>query len=224
MVDLEFARRLERACNDLAAIVPEPGHGRLGVLADAVGVSQEAVRRWFAGDARPRPAKMAKLSKFLQCDEAWLSLGVKTDMRPQDKNLFARATEGASHYVLGKAMIEGNACSTPDEHDPRRPFVDFYLIRSGSQMPVRASIAKATTPGAGLFEFVVPRQYKGVAQVGIVSMNYDAEIELLLLAEPLIAKHATQKGDEFIVPVKMKAGAFKSGNDQWKTFKTFKEI
>ena len=50
----DFARRLKQAC-DGNPLVPEYGKGQQVWFADRMELSQEAVRRWFEGESRPRP-------------------------------------------------------------------------------------------------------------------------------------------------------------------------
>jgi hypothetical protein len=50
----DFYRRLKKICDE-SAMIPPYGHGRQVHIATKLKVSQEAVRKWFTGDARPRP-------------------------------------------------------------------------------------------------------------------------------------------------------------------------
>lgn len=73
MIDKDFAQRLARACDD-SQIIPPYGKGRQVYIAKRLKVTQEAVRRWFSADSRPRVQIMSKLAALLEVDEAWLSL------------------------------------------------------------------------------------------------------------------------------------------------------
>lgn len=80
--DPEFARRLDSAC-DASGLCPPLHKGRLTWVQHELKrhfkeeVSVETVRKWFAGEAKPRQDKVAKLAKLLQVDVSWLSLGVE---------------------------------------------------------------------------------------------------------------------------------------------------
>jgi transcriptional regulator with XRE-family HTH domain len=93
---MEFKSRFARACA-ANADVPEYGHGQQVYIAKAVGVSQEAVRKWFAGESQPRKATMELLANLLKVEHVWLSLGVEHSetnrfrevARRQDADLYA---------------------------------------------------------------------------------------------------------------------------------------
>jgi len=76
-----FRKRLEQACRQNPDI-PRIGMGKHTVIARKMKVSSEAVRRWFNGEAQPRPQMMKALANFLNVDHVWLSLG--TDFREMD--------------------------------------------------------------------------------------------------------------------------------------------
>jgi len=71
---MEFKDRLIRACN-ANTIVPPYGGGRQSFIARQLNVSQEATRKWFSGESKPRAAMMKKLSALLGVEHVWLALG-----------------------------------------------------------------------------------------------------------------------------------------------------
>lgn len=87
--DPEFARRLNSSC-DASGMCPPLHKGRLTwVQAELKSrfkedVSVETVRKWFAGEAKPRPDKVAMLAELLQVDMSWLSLGVDKGLAPRE--------------------------------------------------------------------------------------------------------------------------------------------
>jgi len=70
----DFPGRLAQACDRNPNIAPE-GQGRQADLARAIGVSFEAVSKWFRGETTPRRDKIAALARLLGVDEAWLAIG-----------------------------------------------------------------------------------------------------------------------------------------------------
>ena len=56
-----FAKRLLEACN-ASDEIPEYGKGQQTHLASLLNVSQEAVRKWFAGETVPRASMSMKLA------------------------------------------------------------------------------------------------------------------------------------------------------------------
>ena len=223
-VDQEFAARLRQACDDVPTIIPSYGQGRLVVLAKRLRKSQEAVRRWCAGEARPRVRVMRDLAELLNVDEAWLSLGVKTEMRPAQKIQRLRAVDGAVHLALGLALSEAFHCSTPDANDPRKPFVDFYVNKDGEMAAIRTALAREFKPGN--YEFVVPRQFEQVQNVGIIASPEQgfAFTKVIDLQHHLIAKHKESSGGDYTVTVRQRDDKLMSGRDQWRTVQRFGEL
>lgn len=80
----DFIRRIHAAI-DMNSDAPS-GNGRQKWLRDRImaragkDLSPQAVRKWFAGQARPRRATMAILASALNTDLAWLTLGDRTEV------------------------------------------------------------------------------------------------------------------------------------------------
>lgn len=81
---MQFNERLKQAC-DNSKLVPEMHQGRYVAIAKRMNVSEEAVRKWFTGESRPRFKKMAELASWLNVDEGWLALGVSSGITQKDK-------------------------------------------------------------------------------------------------------------------------------------------
>ena len=78
----EFHTRLLQGCRENPDI-PEYGKGQQTFIAQRLGVSQEAVRKWFAGESKPKAAVGRKLAELLGVDYVWLALGTSHGERPQ---------------------------------------------------------------------------------------------------------------------------------------------
>ena len=89
-----FKDRLRQACDD-SAIIPEYGKGRQVAVAKRLGVTQEAVRKWFSGEAVPKSDKMRELADYLEVDEGWLALGLRPEMGRDDRRKANRQSSGA---------------------------------------------------------------------------------------------------------------------------------
>lgn len=91
-----FAQRLERACDRRK--VPPLHHGRQSwvrrELEDKQGdvVSPETVRKWFAGEAKPKEERVRHLATILDVDWVWLEMG-KGSMEKQNPAREADATD-----------------------------------------------------------------------------------------------------------------------------------
>lgn len=84
-------------------------------LAQACGVSREAVSKWFAGESLPRPAKLRSLAETLGLDLAGLQLAVANDpviayrthlREPLSDRARAAALEMGRHFRQLQAFME----------------------------------------------------------------------------------------------------------------------
>ena len=89
-----FAQRFTQACDD-SVIIPPYGKGRQVAIAKRLNVTQEAVRKWFAGESIPRPTTVRALAEYLQVDEPWLVLGIKPEFDRAEKRRNLIAYNGA---------------------------------------------------------------------------------------------------------------------------------
>src|SRR5688572_7371484 len=99
--DQSFPKRLTQACDVRPDIVPIYGKGRNAVLAKKVGVSEEAVGKWFHGKTRPIAQKIARLARLLDVDESWLAWGVESDISDKDREIRNAEASGAVNLVAG---------------------------------------------------------------------------------------------------------------------------
>lgn len=98
-----FAKRLAQACKENIDI-PAHGKGQQTYLAEKMGVSQEAVRKWFAGESRPKQPTMRKLASVLNVDYVWLALG--TSHGEIEQRRAAAGRQDAAVYALAGYVIE----------------------------------------------------------------------------------------------------------------------
>jgi transcriptional regulator with XRE-family HTH domain len=130
---MDFKNRLERACGSSSA-VPEYGMGRQTYLAKEIKVSQEAVRKWFSGESKPRAAAMAQLAKLLNVELVWLSLGVEHSETESNRAVARRQDTGL--YALTALLIhEGYAVAFTTEGSDAS---DITAMRDGVIKKFRA--------------------------------------------------------------------------------------
>jgi transcriptional regulator with XRE-family HTH domain len=215
----EFKFRLHQASND-SPDIPPYGHGQQVYIARKLKVTQEAVRKWFAGESRPRASKMRELAKILGVDEAWLALGVLPEMDRREKRAHGLKSDGAVHLMYGMFSLAGGICAFPSERDPRKADIDFYTIIRGTQMPIHVSTARKTDDGR--LEFVVPHDYEGIRCIGVIPG--DMAFHILDLDEALIEKHKTHKSGQFAVTVESRNGSFATGRDEWRSLRNLGEL
>lgn len=134
---IEFSKRLETACDGNPA-VPEAGKGRQVALADKLKVSQEAVRKYFSADSRPKPSTMTELARILNVDEAWLALGHKPNTSAKEKRTFNKHANGATYATFGLFVMSEYACSFDDNAES----ADFHAIRSGVKLSIAVTVLR----------------------------------------------------------------------------------
>ena len=117
----DFAKRIEIACENHPHA--PSGHGRQVWLKNALEenfaekVSTEAVRKWFAGEARPKPKMMSIVARALAVDEAWLALGIIPTATPGEKRKQNALTAGAVNMVAAQIQLAGGNIAFPENPD-----------------------------------------------------------------------------------------------------------
>lgn len=222
--DKAFARRLNEAC-DGHPHVPPYNYGRLSWVRDhmqedqAVDVSLETVRKWFAGEARPRPDKMSKLAALLHVDEAWLSLGITPEMAPSERRAFHENATGALNVVAGLIQLSGGHPAFPEEGDPRGKTANLYAIIKGKQIALYVTLG--IEEGEGSYRFTVPANANGSVVVGVVPTN-PLRCDFVRLDSEMLEKHADKKGGFSEVHVKKDGTDYVTKRDRWEKIKDFK--
>lgn len=217
MVDKGFAQRINTAC-DQNPHIPAYGMGRQTWVKEKMGVSHEAVRKWFLGQARPRPDKLAMLANVLECDEAWLALGKKGDLDPREKRARSLNIEGAVNVVTGLMQLNGANCAFPGEKDPAAAYVDLYAITRGEQWSIHVALGKEGPPGQ--FKFAVPKEYELCKTIGVVHARPN-RVHMLAMDHEMLRKYGVRKGGFLEVIVHYHDGFYWSGADKWKKIESF---
>lgn len=181
-------------------------------FANKLEVSQEAVRKWFTGDARPKTDKIREIASILEVDEAWLALGIKPEMDRREKRVHHEKTEGAVYLLFGLVTMAGGHCAFPGKGDARSDYVDFYAIIGGMQMAVHASVGRELSKNS--YQFVVPREYRDVRCLGVVH-NSALHFTILDLKSGLIDSHRQRKAGEFILHIHKSGSDYTTGDDVW---------
>lgn len=137
----EFAKRLATACENHPR-APDK-HGRQIWLKTRletqfhVTVSREAVRKWFSGEAKPKPKMMSLVARALSVDEAWLALGVSPNTRNEDKLRKNALASGAVNLVAAQLQLAGSSIAFPDT----TTHFDLYAIVKGHQQNISVRLA-----------------------------------------------------------------------------------
>lgn len=217
----EFHQRLTQACENLPTVVPEYGHGRQVFISRELKVTQEAVRKWFSGESRPKVNKMRQLAALLDVDEAWLALGVEPELDRREKRIHNERTEGAVYVAFGLLTMAGGHCAFPGERDTRAGYVDFYAIIHGKQLAVHVSVARAISRGR--FEFIIPREFRDVKCIGVVHHG-GLRFHLVDLKTEALEEHKQRKAGAFSVTCGFADNKYQSGPDVWPRIRSLGDL
>ena len=209
--DAGFAHRLRKAIEGVEAI-PEFGQGQQTWIRDRLGVSAEAVRKWFMGEARPRPAMMRQLAELLDADEAWLSLGIAPDVTPKERRARNATAEGAVNVLVGLTQLNGGAVAFPGPNDPRAAYVDFYSIIRGVQRAFHVSLAQELPDGR--YRFNLPIEHTDCELVGAVQ-RAPMRVDYLRMESDRVAKHAIRRGGFYVLHVERVASDYFTNGEKW---------
>lgn len=210
--DPDFAARLERACIDHPYCPTDLYRGKqkwlreeLDALGQDFSASAEAIRKWFAGESRPRPRMMKAVAKVLNVDEAWLSLGIMPDMTQAEKKKRSRTAEGGALLLAGLIQISGGNSTFPSLGDADRE--DLLAIINGDAVEIDAPLAR--TLQTGLHLFTIKRGYERRKIVGIIPRGFGAK--MILITTKLIDA-SQRRGDYTEVKVSEIEGRFFIGS------------
>lgn len=198
----EFARRFQIAC-DGNPIVPLPNYGRLGwfkeqLAAKGTTVTIETVRKWFAGESRPRHKAMMDLAIVLGVDEAWLAVGKSPEMTEKQQKVRNASADGAVNVVAGLIQICGGYPAFPLENDTRaaQHKIDLYAVIKGAQYAFHVVTADIKDDGV---HFAVP--VETLEQAFVIGAVRTGELELTFyeLDSENVEAHGRRKGEVFDV-------------------------
>ena len=140
----DFKDRLEQACKQ-AGVVPEKNKGQQIYLAQQVGVSQEAVRKWFAGLSTPRASVMRKLAAALSVDYFWLALGEDPE-RGRRRRAMSEKEDAAVYALTGFLISKGFKVAFPD----LELGYDINAVGHNELLQIVVGVAE---PGEGVYSF-----------------------------------------------------------------------
>jgi hypothetical protein len=171
----EFAKRLAQA---VAAhpLAPPKHHGQLTWVKRQFAerfnesISPESIRKWFSGEGKPRPDKVAKLASILEVDVAWLSLGAASAVEPKERRLRNAMAAGAVNVVAGLIQMDGGAPAFPTE--PQDP-VHLYAVIRGAKYDIHVSVGE--TEGEKVC-FTVPLNHHEMLVLGLLKIGFNLEI------------------------------------------------
>ena len=219
-----FSKRLTQACDD-NPLIPDYGHGRQVTIANKLGVSQEAVRKWFNNESVPRAKKMKALAEFLGVSQQWLQLGIKPTMDRTAQREMVRVAKGAIYMLAGMISLEGGNFAFPSPDDSRTSFVDLYAIKDGYKIDFHVSVGRKIEDidKTSTYEFVIPREFTDVHVLGLVYLQ-GGEVEWVNLKKGILDEHKKAADGLFNLEVTRDNGKYFTGKDKIDRFKTVGEI
>lgn len=194
----EFAKRLDSACDSIGHCPPKHKGRQSWVMRELKTrfkeeVTPETVRKWFAGEAMPRPDKTALLAEMLMVDVAWLQIGVDPDMTPRDRKARNAVADGAVNAVAGFIQMDGGHPAFPKGGHP----VDLHAIIRGAKYDFHICTADADG------HFHVPVDNEELIVLG-VTRGEGFCLEIYELTPDVIEKHGNRRGGSIEVTVPTK--------------------
>ena len=187
----EFARRLELACERHAH--SPSGHGRQkwvrNQLTDKMGitVSAEATRKWFAGEARPRPKVMSALAKVLEDDLAWLSLNITPEISQVEARKQNAVAHGATNLVAAHIQLAGGSIAFPEGAAD----ADLYAIIKGKQHSISVKMPRYDE---STMRFIIGCDHHKTKLIGVVPTKNPLNYDFVVIPNELVEKYGKQKG------------------------------
>ena len=190
-----FATRLLEACN-ASDEIPDYGKGQQTSIASRLNVSQEAVRKWLAGETVPRAELSKRLAELLGVKHSWLMLGTAHGEIEGDIKLARRqkaCVYAVMSYVVGAG--KGATFSGDDAVD------DITLIDGGRLL--RVSVEMADRPSKGVYEVKFSESQRNAGVTVVVVAEYQtqrsATMDALEIDESIWKKHGKMSGRESVL-------------------------
>ncbi|WP_425962569.1 helix-turn-helix domain-containing protein [Rhizobium nepotum] len=140
----DFAKRLGQACENHPH-APH-SHGRQIWLKNQIEelfnevVSREAVRKWFSGEAKPKPKMMSLVARVLSVDEAWLALGVSPNTSNAEKRKKSALATGVANLVAAQIQLAQGSIAFPEDDST----FDLYAIVKGQQQTLSVRLGETS--------------------------------------------------------------------------------
>ena len=121
----DFKDRFAKACLDNPE-VPPFNRGQQTFIAENIGVSQEAVRKWFYGESKPKSPTARKLAELLNVDYLWLMMG--TEHGEIEIKKVAAQRQDSAVYAFMAFLIDQGYSAAFEQHDND---IDIVSIHGG---------------------------------------------------------------------------------------------
>lgn len=203
----EFSARLNMACENN----PHAPSGwgvqawlRRELTKEGVKVYPESVRRWFAGESRPKIEMMSVVARILGVDEAWLSLGIKPASTPNQKAKLNTMATGAINLVAAQIQLSGGVIADPEVDGD----ADVFAIVRGKQLAITVRLAE----NESAFVLSVPARPK--ITIAVVPTDKPTQYRYLSVPRAVVLQSGTVRGSYIDVEVRL------AGNGKYQIGKT----
>lgn len=221
IVHPDFALRMSQAC-DGNPDVPPPNYGRLGWFVTQMDtrfqqtITQETVRKWFAGESRPRHRMLAFLAQILKVDEAWLSIGRAPEITEKQQKVRNASADGAVNVVAGFVQMCGGHPAFPVEGDARAAAqkIDLYAIIRGAQYAFHVVTGTRSESG---WRVTIPVEAREAVVIAALPVS-DLNCEFVEMDWSVVEEVGKRKGGAFEVLV-----PFDENESKFRKIKTFAE-
>ncbi len=217
--DKNFAKRIEMAC-EKHPLAPS-GHGRGKWLRDqmmeqhGVSVSPEAVRKWFSGEARPRPKIMNYLARILNVDEAWFSLGITPSTTPKDQRKQNADAAGAVNLVAAQIQLAGGNIAFPDDAGP-----DLFAIIHGKHHTVDVRL----TGSDEKVTLIVPVRSSSSTVIAVTPTDWPTVYRFFRVPSELIDRYGNPRGGFSELSIERRQNTFFIGEDSLPEIQNFSDL
>lgn len=187
-----FGVRLTKACEEAPHIIPPIHQGRNNWFVHRLStdydfeITREGVRKWFAGEAMPRPEIVLAIADLLGIDPGWLMFGSHGLAKKKDIRSIV-SDEGAVNLIIGIVQMSGGSVAMSDDNSQ----ADIFAIIERRQHRLFARLASDI--GNGKFKVEVPNSYKGAVVIGVIQKGFGS-FDLVALKSDVIDAHGTRKG------------------------------
>lgn len=215
----DFAKRLAVACENSPQA--PAGHGRQIWLKNQLEaqfnepVSREAVRKWFAGEAKPKPQMMSLVARALGVDEAWLSIGSTPNITVSEKKLRNILASGAANMVAAQIQLAGGSVAFPEDESVG---VDLDTIVKGRRKTV------AARPGVASGAFRVSLPLKVGAAIIVVPTDTPTVYRFFNVPSSIMESEGKVRGEYMEIDCEFVADRLIAGSHEVPEIVNFTEI
>ena len=221
-----FSKRLQIAA-DRSDAIPPMNMGRFTHIQreleerHGLKLSRETVRKWFIGEALPRPDKMLALSRILKVDEGWLAVGATPSSLPPTIRSVPVHSDAAINLVIGMMGMNGVSCAQPDEDDEGPgygPF--FYAIINGRQWTIFVALGQEN---GGSIRFNGPTVDERATTLAVVAHTV-SEFSVFQFPSELIARNGQSHRGAFEISGVLTGRTLKFGLDEVHAIRDFRSL